>query len=418
MASRQLQKLTVLSLRSLVQKAKRTGKGVPGKSDGGGLTFTVSKTGYPAWVLRYRFQGNSREDTLDDMDTYGDDFGLAKAREAASDLRSRIKAGEDVARTKQEQSSEIPETFKALADEWYARTIEPTLEHPRVVRGVLDKHIIPALGKTPPEEVHPCHIDYMLRAVVDSGAPTVANDALRHVKRILAYARKRHIVPHNVAADFDMTDAGGKEKARTRNLTREELQVLFKAMRETPMLGRPNELAFKILLATCVRKMELVGAKWEEFDLDAAVWHLPGERTKTEVDIDIPLAPQVREWLRELHVFAAGSAYVLPARRLSKRFPHISPDTLNVALKRVKHGLESFTIHDARRTARTQLAQLGISSEVAERALNHKIRGVEGIYNKHAYFEERKKALETWTDLLVALDQGEEGKVVPIRQKA
>jgi integrase len=54
-----------------------------------------------------------------------------------------------------------------------------------------------------------------------------------------------------------------------------------------------------------------------------------------------------------------------------------------------------FTVHDLRRTCRTLLAKQGILGHVAERCLNHKLKGVEGIYNQHDYFEERKEALNT-----------------------
>jgi integrase len=89
-------------------------------------------------------------------------------------------------------------------------------------------------------------------------------------------------------------------------------------------------------------------------------------------------------------------------------------DTLNVALGRVKHGLKPFTLHDLRRTARTQLAALGVRREVAERCLGHKIRGVEGTYDRHDYFDERRKALEQWTAVLLDAERGER-KVTPIR---
>jgi integrase len=62
-------------------------------------------------------------------------------------------------------------------------------------------------------------------------------------------------------------------------------------MRETENLGRENELTFKLLLATCVRKSELVGAHWAEFDFDDSVWHLPGERTKTGEPIETSRSP-------------------------------------------------------------------------------------------------------------------------------
>src|SRR5688572_18334337 len=108
--------------------------------------------------------------------------------------------------------------------------------------------------------------------------------------------------------------------------------------------------------------------------------------------LDIPLVPQVIEALRILKVLAGNSDYVLPKRRLDprNRVPHVGIDTLNVALSEVEHGLEHFTLHDLRRTARTHLAALGVRREIAERCLGHKLRGVEGIYDRHDYFKERR----------------------------
>lgn len=70
-------------------------------------------------------------------------------------------------------------------------------------------------------------------------------------------------------------------------------------------------------------------------------------------------------------------------------------------------GVENFTVHDFRRTARTHLASLGVDPIVAERCLNHRIKGVEGIYNRHQYLDERRKALTLWADKLVKLESKE-----------
>ena len=99
--------------------------------------------------------------------------------------------------------------------------------------------------------------------------------------------------------------------------------------------------------------------------------------------------------------------------------PHIQESTLPVALAKVRAEMPdvpNFTIHDFRRTARTHLAALGVDPVVAERCLNHKIKGVEGIYNRHQYFDERKAALAQWCDLLVALEKGEDYNVTPLRR--
>lgn len=119
-------------------------------------------------------------------------------------------------------------------------------------------------------------------------------------------------------------------------------------------------------------------------------------------------------------MLSCNSAWVLPARKMQHRMiPHIQESTLPVALAKVRAEMPevpNFTIHDFRRTARTHLAALGVDPVVAERCLNHRIKGVEGIYNRYQYFNERRDALAKWTTLLVSLERGEHYNVTPIRR--
>jgi len=89
--------------------------------------------------------------------------------------------------------------------------------------------------------------------------------------RIFDYGIKRHSLEINPCSAFEVSDAGGKEVARDRWLTCKELIRRFQAMRTAKGFSRQNELTFKLLLALCARKMELCAARWEEFDLDAAL---------------------------------------------------------------------------------------------------------------------------------------------------
>lgn len=133
--------------------------------------------------------------------------------------------------------------------------------------------------------------------------------------------------------------------------------------------------------------------------------------------MDIPLVPQVVEWLQALKVLAADSEFVIPKRRRDHRHrvAHVGLETLNVALLRVAHGLPHFTLHDLRRTARTHLPALGARREVAERCLGHKLKGVEGPYDRHDYFKERRLALAHWTQLISEAECGKSA-VTPIRR--
>lgn len=356
------------------------------------------------------------------------ELSLSKARETARELAARVALGYDVAGEKQERKAEALAKMEAdknamrvseLAAEYFERQILPRWKHPDILRRRIDKNINPHIGNMKLEDVKPRHIDDMLKAIVDRGAPTIATDVLRWTRRIFDYAIKRHALEINPCSAFEVSDAGGIEASRDRWLTRDELIRLFEGMGTAKGFSRQNELTFKLLLALCVRKMELCAARWEEFDLDNAIWHLPEERSKNGDAIDIPLSPPAVEWLRELHTFSCNSAWVLPARKMQNRIiPHIQESTLPVALAKVRAEMPdvpNFTIHDFRRTARTHLAALGVDPVVAERCLNHRIRGVEGIYNRHQYFDERKAALSQWAGLLVALEKGKDYNVTPIK---
>lgn len=388
------------------------------RSVGDGLTFVASaasaQQGKGSWILRFRFGGRQREKVLGRYP----DLSLKDARALAHQDRALLQQGTDVAAAKRLDKLKASDihNVESLSKAWYERRILGSYKHPEVVERVLRRHIKPVIGKLPVEEIRPVHVDRVLTKIVDAGAPTVANDALRYMVRMFHFAVKRRLIETNPAYGSDMSDAGGAESSRVRWLKRDELITLAHDMKSTPNFGRLNELAVWLLLALCVRKMELLSARWSDFDLGAGVWHLHSTRTKTQVSIDIPLAVPVIEWLKELQVFACGEAHLFPARRRihlrngvarKNRFQHISPDTLNVALKKLPlKGVEHFTVHDMRRTARTQMAALGINRFVAERALNHKIRDVEGIYDQHDYFSERKIALTKWAASLVELSKG------------
>lgn len=412
-------KITDVEIRNWIKAGER----FEGRSVGSGLYLRFRKNDtVPTWRYRYRFDGKARVMSLG---SYGN-VSLANAREEAKKLSARVSLGYDVAGEKQQRKGDAVAKIEAekhaytvaqLADEYFERMIAGRWKHPNIVRSRIERDIKPAIGSLKVEDVKPRHIDDILKAVMKRGAPSIANDVLRWLKRMFDYAIKRHSIEYNPAAAFDPGDAGGKEKSRTRWLTGDELTKLFASMRQAHGFSVENGLTIKLLLLLAVRKGELIGARWSEFDLDKAVWYLPAERTKTDSSIDIPLPSVAVECLRELERLAGASKWVLPARKMQDRMlPHIAESTLSVALAKIKHGLEPFTIHDLRRTARTHLEALGFAPHVAERCLNHKIKGVEGIYNRHDYFEERKAALNAWGALLVQLERGEADKVVPIRR--
>jgi integrase len=326
-------KLTDVAIRAWIKAGER----FEGRTDGDGLllSWRPGRTA-PHWRLRYRFAGKSRVMNLGGYT----DLPLAAARQSAKELRAKIALGHDVVGEKQERKSTALVCIKAarsvntvgqLADEYFERMINGRWKHPNIVRSRIEKDIEPHLGKLALEAVEPRHIEVMLRAEVKRGAPTIANDVLRWVRRMFDYAIKRHLVRFNPAAAFDPADAAGKELARERALSRNELVTLFAAMRQAKGFSVQNELTVKLLLLLAVRKGELIAARWDEFELEAdpPVWHLPAIRTKTGQPLDIPLPTLAVEWLQKLKDLACKAPYVLPARKLQTRMvPHVCESTL------------------------------------------------------------------------------------------
>jgi integrase len=112
---------------------------------------------------------------------------------------------------------------------------------------------------------------------------------------------------------------------------------------------------------------------------------------------------------------AGGSEWVLPARKMqTSMLPYVNHSTINRALVVVQQGIKHFTVHDLRRTSRTHLAKI-TNEVIAERCLNHKIKGVGGVYDRYDYFDERKAALTTWANLLDQYDSQGGSNVVPIK---
>ena len=276
----------------------KAGERFEARGDGEGLYLRFREgTTIPVWRLRYRLGGKQRVMNLGKYST----LSLAEARKTAKALRAKVALGHDVAAEKRDRKAAARieaekqiVTVAQLADEYFERMILGRWKHPNIFRSRIERDIKPKLGKLAVEDVKPVHVDQLLQSVVKRGAPTIANDVLRWVRRMFDYAVKRHMVEHNPATAFDLSDAGGQEKPRKRALSSAELAQFFAAMRVAKGFSRENEFTVKLLLLLAVRKMELLAARWQEFDLENAVWYLPGERTKTGQAMNIPLPPLAR----------------------------------------------------------------------------------------------------------------------------
>ena len=410
-------KLTDIQIRSLVKAGESASK-----TDGDGLTFTLSAKGTAAWVLRFRVAGakSQKEVTLGRYP----DISLSDARMLATTARAQIQQGIDVARQKQIaiKKAERAWAFRQLADDYLAKS-EGRLAA-STIKGrsqQLRDYVMPIIGHLPAQEISPADIvDIVERASKKS--LHVARLVLIILREIFAHGVARHVIESDPSAHVKANSIiGPRPVNRTRiMLTETELRHMLPTL---PAIGPQNALMIKILLVTATRISELVFARWNHIDFEKREWTIPAENIKGRSvkaangenvkDFVIPLTAPVVGWFWELKTLAFGSSFVLPIRSRKKTMGDapMEPVTLNAAINKLctitlAEKCRRFTPHDLRSTARSHLGALGVELLVAERCLNHSLGGLIAIYDQHDYLSERRKALDLWTNFVISCESG------------
>jgi integrase len=177
-----------------------------------------------------------------------------------------------------------------------------------------------------------------------------------------------------------------------------------------------TQQALKLAPLVFVRPGELRHAEWTEFDLEGAIWRIPGHKMKMKAAHLVPLSTQAVTVLRDLHALTGGGRYVFPGARTASR--PMSENTVTAALRRLGYTGEEMTGHGFRSMAATRLNEMGWNADAIERQLAHaESNKVRDAYTSAAqYLEERTRMMQTWADYLDCLRNG--AKVVAFKRKA
>ena len=406
-------RLTDLQIRHWVRA------GVPmAKADGGGLTFTLSAGGATGWILRYSHGGRRRELTIGRYP----DITLADARGIATIKRAEIMQGRNPAADKQKAKATAAKdwTVRELAKDYRAKKLVSLAHSTQVSYGRHLKRVEKKLGALTVREIEASDVVALIEA--SSLTWGESNMLLITTKCLFTHACGKRLINVNPCHGIMLSALLGERPPKRQRLmlNREELHLLLNAG-----MRRRNALTIRILLATGVRSAELYQARWEHVDLDEAQWHIP--KSKTGAAMDIPLAPIVVDWFKELRTLAGESAYVLPAHSRGRAArqggdAHVSKDTIREAigywLDADKPEVRRFTPHDLRSTMKSHMRALGVPRDISEMCLNHKLSGVEGIYDRHTYFEERKDALAKWAAFLMVCEVGDNVTPLTLARRA
>jgi integrase len=274
----------------------------------------------------------------------------------------------------------------------------------------LEANLFPEIGDLPIADVTAPTLLAALRKIEHRGAHDLAHRVLQVSGQVFRFGIATGRCERNPSGDLRgaLTPHKGRNQAA---VTVDELPTLLRAIKEyqgEPLTGH----ALRLLALTFVRTGELIGATWDEIDLDGAAWIVPAKRMKMKTEHVIPLSRQAVELLHQLKRLGAGSRYVLPGRNPDKP---ISNNTMLFALYRLGYK-GKMTGHGFRAVASTILNESGrFRGDVIERQLAHCERNdVRGAYNRAQYLPERREMMQEWANMLDAMAAGE--RAIPLQR--
>lgn len=368
-------------------------------ADERGLYVEVFPTGGIVWRFRYRLAGKREKLTLGKYPA----LTLKNARIKRDEAAQAAAMDKSPARQKQLAKQAVADatTVAEFGERFFREIVAKDRQDMTIPRRYFDKAIMPAIGSKPVREVTTEDVRAIIWKKKDEGFDAAAGNIRGVLKRLFDYAMTAGLVRVNPVLALPRRHVH-KAKSRDRALSPDEIRTFLVAAFESN-IRRQFKIGLHLILLTMVRKSELLLARWEHVDLEQAEWHIPAEHSKTGKPHIVFLSRQSVALFNELQALAGGSALVMPGRgSLTKPFAH---NAINSALKVALKGqdIAAFTIHDLRRTASTLLHENGWASDVVEKALNHTIGGVRGVYNRAEYEPQRRDMLQFWADYIEQL---------------
>jgi integrase len=350
--------------------------------------------------------------------TFGnaDDVSLAEARKVHAEARALLLRGLDPLDERGKTKLDLSHHFSDVAKVCIAAKAQGW-RSPRWAnewRNTLRDYAMPVLGKMPVAEIGVEHVLKVLGPLWKE-KPDVARRLRLRLETVLDYAK---------AAGWRAGENPATWRGNLKHLlaARTKVSLVHYAAldwRDAPELmaklspsAGVAERCLRFLLLTATRSGEARGCRWDEIDLDAAVWTIPAGRMKAEREHRVPLSKPALAILDELAAVRTGSLvfpsrYHMPPPASGK----LASSTLPDVLRRIGHG--EITVHGFRSTFRDWCGDTAKPADVAEAALAHQTgNAVVRAYARSDLFERRRVLMDQWADYLTKPP----AQVVPLRR--
>lgn len=376
-------------------------------ADGGGLYLSISPNGGRRWVFLFRWHGKPTEIGLGSAR----DVTLARARELAS--RARAKLAEGINPKDARRPSEGA-TFGECADR-VITAMRPSWRNGKHVAQwemTLRDYAAP-LRRLPVDKITADDVLSVLKPLWNE-KPETASRLRGRIERVLDAAKAQGLRngdnPARWRGHLDQLLPKRQRLTRGHHAAMSYVDVpAFMGELQTRQATAALALEFAVL--TAARSGEVLGARWEEFDLDRAVWTVPAKRMKAGREHRVPLSRRALKIVKTMNETRVGD-FVFPGRKPGKA---LSVMALEMVLRRMK--IDGVTVHGFRSAFRDWAAErTNFTNEVCEAALAHVIENkVEAAYRRSDLFDKRRKLVEAWA---VFCATPRAVKVVALRRKA
>jgi integrase len=427
----------------------RVGDAIYRLKDSPSLFLVVYPSGRKSWEYRYQDQGKAKALILGEYGHRTPALGPRAARAKRDELATERGKGRDpilarkLERGRQEQELDARRgererkvaekareklakqrgaiTVKSIADDWIKR-YQPhwSPAHAWQCQQSLQDHVFPAIGSKHPEAVESSHILDLIGGLLADGKVETARRVRQRLDAVFEHgglyfgfkANPVALAKRELSRRFKVAASANPEE-HFPCVPTDQIPQLLRAMRA--YVGSPvtRSLLWFVCLTGC-RTGEARGATWDEFDLDAGLWKIPGKRMKGKRPHVVYLAPAVVALLRDLKSHNPDLPWVFP--HPTRKDKPASENAILFALAAIGFkGKQSG--HGFRRIFSTLANESGLHrKDVIEHAIAHKERdAVRAAYNEAQYVEERKRLANWYVDELARLEAGTQAKVVSIR---
>ncbi|SFR98394.1 tyrosine-type recombinase/integrase [Yoonia litorea] len=386
--------MSKLTVRSVAAKNE------PGMyGDGGGLYLRVGPTGSKSWILRTMVHKKRRELGLGSVEL----VSLAEAREAAQAYRKVARSGGDPETLRKRESL----TFAEAAKKVHAQLL-PTWKnkkHADTWLASVENHT-QAFAHNPLHTVTSADIMRALEPIWTK-TPETARRLRQRLSTIFDWAKGKGLYPHENPVN-GLKKALVNNRKAPKHMPAMEWRDLPDFMSELADRDGISARCLEFIILTTARSGDARGARWSEIDIKQAIWTIPGDRMKRDVEHRVPLCKQALAILEKVRGLDAEFVFPSVQRDKQGRAKEQSNMVFSALLKRM--GKSGFTVHGFRSTFRDWASESARADrEVAEAALSHATgNAAERAYARSDLFERRRELMDAWGRYAL----GQQGSVV------